>query len=738
MLGNRPLQNRVGRRKSVTKTQYYALEGGLDIVTPALSVKPGRALAMVNFEPWYQGGYRRIPGYERFDGRPRPSDASYTGFEVDTVAGLTLRDVITGDTSGATGVLVGIYDDDGTIGSDWIAVTKVVGTFQNAEPCNSAAFTIDSVPAALDSPTLALGETFLLEAEDDYRDDIAVVPGEAQVRGVWQRNADVFAIRNDVGSNFGIIHLATTSGWATGGITMAEYIRFDVGLAAGASVAVGDTVTGGTSGATATIHKIVLNGGSVAWDSSGEGYLVLTGVAGGPFQNNEKLESPALTNIADADGVNTAFTLSDGGVYRFVNHNFYGGASTFNVYGCNGIDPGFEIDEANIVSPILMPTNPLASLPGSGIAPTNTPFLVEEHRGHLFFAFEGGSCQHSIPGDPLNFQAFLGAGELGLGGDITSINSVVGNVLVLSTRRETRGLFGTGVADWELRIIAEQSGSLLFGSQKIDTVYSIDDLGITSVARSDQFGDFINATVSADIQPIINAARPNFTDSSIVRESNQFRLYFNDNSGVIMYVPAGSQSETRRGRTTQQIAQFGFLSYDIPVTQIYNTEDATGKERSYFVTADATWLGYVFEDQIGKNFDGEEIAAYVRTPFNQVGSPAYLKRFRRADLELNAPQQLSIQFASDLTYGSAQVSSGLTDITVSDISEIDVFGGGSFWDSVNWDEFEWDGQTIATARANLTGTGENVSFLVFNETAKASAWVMQGITLHYDMRRLQR
>jgi len=706
------------------------LTGGLDVVSPALSISPGKAIAMVNFEPWYLGGYRRIPGYERFDGRPRPSDATFTGFEVSTVAGLTLRDVITGDTSGTTGVLIGF--EDGT--PDAIGVTKVSGAgFDNGEPCNSGAFTIDSVPTVQFAPTVALEETWLLEAELEYREDILIVPGSGQARGVWQRLGDVYAIRDNAGVTAGIIHKASATGWTTTGITMAETIRFDVGLAAGASVAEGDTLTGGTSGATGTIHRIVLNGGSNAWDSSGEGYFVLTGVAGGPFQNNEPLESPAATPIATADGVNSTFALSVGGAYQFINHNFFGSSTSYRVYGCNGVDPGFEIDENGVVSPILHPINPV-----TGLAPTNNkPFLVEEHRNHLFFAFEGGSVQHSATGTPHIWSGFLGAAEFGMGDELTSLNSIVGNVLVISSTRETRGLFGTSVADWNLRIVAEQSGSLLFGSQKIDTVYSLDDLGITSVARSDQFGDFISATVSQPVQPIVIAQRPNFSDSTIVRESNQFRTYFSDGSFIIMFVPAGTQAETLR-RTAAAKAQFGFGSYPEPVAMIYNTDDETGKERSYFTTSDPTNQGVIYEDQIGKNFDGASIPSYVRTPFNHVGSPSYRKRFRRADLELSAPQTLAIQFAADLTYSTAEVSSGVTQLTTSSISEVDIFGGGGFWDDVNWDEFLWDGQSISTARANLSGTGENISFLMFNDTAKAAAWVMQGITLHYDMRRLQR
>lgn len=729
-----PRRSRVGSRRAQTQTTYYALEGGLDVVTPPLSVRPGTALTMINYEPWYQGGYRRIPGYERFDGRPKPSDATFEGWESSDVTGLSVGDTVTGDTSGATGVVCGIWDDSANgnlYGTDYLGVTKVVGTFVNGEGLNTGAYTINTAPSVESGPDLDTEALWLLAAEDEYRGDIQEVPGSGPVRGVWQRLADVYAIRDNAGATAGVLHKASATGWTTTGITMAEYLRFDTGTN---EIFEGDTVTGLTSGASATVHRVVLNGGSVAWDGSGEGYLVLTGVTGGPFTDTEALQVSAATK-ANADGANTAFSFPVGGVYRFINHNFFGGAATYRAYGCNGVGPAFEIDENGVVSPILMPINP-----ATGTAPpNNTPFLIEEHRNHLFLAFEGGSLQHSAPGTPLIFQGFLGAGEFGLGDDITSINSIVGNVLVASTSRETRGLFGTSVADWELKIVAEQSGSTLYGSQKIDTVYSLDDLGITSVARSDQFGDFINATVSQKIQPIVNTQRPNFNDSAIVRESNQFRLFFSDNSFLIMYVPAGSQAESRQGQNQVQMAQFGFGSYDIPVKQIYNTDDSTGKERSYFVTDNITWQGYVFEDQIGKNFDGEPIASYVRTAFNKIGTPAVRKRFRRADIEINASSLLDLKFQSDLTYSSVASSTSIEPLDdVANIPAIDIIGGGGFWDIDNWDQFLWDGQNISTARANLRGTGENISFLIFNESATVEPFVLQGITIHYDKRRLQR
>lgn len=704
-----------------TQAKYFPLGGGLDVVTPALSVNPGKCLVMVNYEPWFNGGYRRINGYERFDGRPKPSEQTFTGFNIDTVAGLSIGTVVTGDTSGTTGVVIGIWDDDGTYGSDAVGVTKVSGSgFLNGEDLNTGSYTIGSDPVLLEAPNQTLEDIWLLEAQDDYRDDIAVVPGANAVNGVWQRDANVYAIRDNVGETAGILHLASASGWTTTGITLAEYIFFDAGVAAGATVQEGDTLTGAVSGATGTIHRIVLNGGSVAWDGSGEGYFVLTGVAGGPFQNNEALESPAATTVATADGVNATFAFSTGGHYRFHNHNFFGGSATYRTYGVNGVDAAFEIDENNIVSPIFLPTNAVTGQPA-----TESPFLIEEHRGYLFLAYPDGSLVHTVVGEPMVISGFLGSVEFGIGDDLTGLESVVGGVLVITTERETRGLYGIDPSDWDLRLIATKSGGKLYSTRKLDTVYSLDDLGITSINRTDAFGDFVGATVSQLIQPIVDNLRNLVTDATVVRASNQYRVYFSDNSGLVMYVPGPGQSERSRQGAPQGL-QFGFIDYPVPVSKIYNTEDENGVEITYFASDD----GFVRQDQIGNNFDGGVIRSYLRTIFTHLGSPSYRKRFRRLILELTANKPLALKIITDLSFGAPEISSGSTDIAIN--------AGGGFWDTDNWDEFFWDGQNISTTVAKLSGTGENVSFLIYNESAVTRPFILQGMTVHFDLRRLQR
>lgn len=69
------------------KTTFYPMQGGLDETTQALSVPRGRAISCVNYESVTQG-YARVAGFERFSGKPSPTDA----FEAQTIAAQAIID----------------------------------------------------------------------------------------------------------------------------------------------------------------------------------------------------------------------------------------------------------------------------------------------------------------------------------------------------------------------------------------------------------------------------------------------------------------------------------------------------------------------------------------------------------------------------------------------------------------------------------------------------------------------
>jgi hypothetical protein len=719
--------------KPTTVPKYYPFNGGLDVVTPALSVDPGFALTMVNYEPWFNGGYRRVDGFERFDGHAKPSAAVAYGAVISTLTGLTTgtgaSGAGTGSVSGATGNFVeGIL----VSGTSWVAITNVTGTFGTLDKIlqgtNTSTGVIGNVPSVGYGPsgTSTTGflytSDFLANAQGFYRAQINAVPGTGNVLGAWQNGTNIYAWRGTGTSGATNMYLSSAAGWTKTGVTLVNTLYY-TGLGTQGLPANGSVITGNSSGVTGTLYQGISHTVSA-------GYLALTGLSG-TFSASEALKAGG-TSFGTSVGTSLQFSWPTGGFYRFRNQNFFASSSTYNTYGVNGVGPAFQIDQNNVVMPILMPNVAMSGQPAA-----NNPFLVETSVNFLTLAFPGGNFQQSVQGVPYQFNGFLGAAQYGVGAEITGLLGMVGPTLVIPTAKNTQGLAGNSVSNYVQSVLAEKAGAIKYGSVLLDTVYSINNLGITSLSRTQSYGNFVGATISQLVQPIVAALRPSFTDATIVRSSNQARFYFSDGSVLIIYVPGlGQQNKAWSAIESGVTAQFGYASYPNPVFNICNSEDNLNNEVSYFGSTNGD--GFVYQDRSGTSWDGAVVTSYTRLAFNNVGSPAMRKYFRRADLEINSPAQIFLKFAFDLSYSNLESSSAVANLTANNIPVSQVFGGGGYWDNVNWNQFEWDGQVISTARANLGGTGENISFLIFHQAIVDTPFILQGLVLYFDPRRLQR
>lgn len=99
---------------SPRKTEYFPFAGGLNLETPALSIRKGELIGCQNYEAALEGGYRRIDGFERFDGHPLASEGVY--HIVPFVSGehpVQAGDQIVGGISGAVGVIADIVIESG-------------------------------------------------------------------------------------------------------------------------------------------------------------------------------------------------------------------------------------------------------------------------------------------------------------------------------------------------------------------------------------------------------------------------------------------------------------------------------------------------------------------------------------------------------------------------------------------------------------------------------------------------
>ena len=101
------------------KTETIIFGGGLDVVTPALKVDPGKLLQAKNYECDLNGGYKSAAGFERFDGSASPTGSSFFAIATSAFSGTyQLLETVTGTPSGATGILT-------TIGNEAVVLCKI-------------------------------------------------------------------------------------------------------------------------------------------------------------------------------------------------------------------------------------------------------------------------------------------------------------------------------------------------------------------------------------------------------------------------------------------------------------------------------------------------------------------------------------------------------------------------------------------------------------------------------------
>lgn len=685
------------------QTIIHALQGGLNLVTPALQTPPGHCIAGVNYEP-VERGYQRVDGFERYDGRPSPSDASYwvLDFDAGTTA-VSEGDTVTGATSGATGeaLVDSVVESGSYAGNDaagYLVLTNVSGTFQDNEDLQVSAATVavaDGTATERGATNDTDDQTWLRDAIETARAAIGAVPGGGPIRGVWVYDGVRYAFRDDAATSATEMRMykATASGWVQQ--TFGRIISFDAGTAAFQE---GETLTGGTSSATATIERVVRRGAG-SWSGNDQvGSLVLSGVSG-TFQDGETITS--ASGSATANGADAAIGLLPGGRVRAINHNFYGAADKRRMYFVDGVNRAHEWD-GGVLAPIE-----------TGMA-TDTPTHIAEHRNHLFLAFPGGSLQHSSLGEPLEWLVNTGAAEIGLGDSVTALLSNVSSALVVFSRNQVAVLQGDDSANWALRKLADDAGAIENTAQRIGGPIYMDDRGVRSLSTTEAYGDFRLGTITRMVDPLLRAKKAagiTPTASIRVRTKDHYRVFFSDGTGLTIFL----------GREQPEVLPFDL---GMVVRTACSSEDTAGNEVLLFGSDD----GYVYELDAGTSFDGSAVPAYLRLPFNHVGQPTQDKRWHKATLEVDTAGSISLGLSAEFAYGESQY----PPVTEQSFT---VAGGGGFWNEDVWSGFQWSSPVEGRAEAHIAGYGRNMALTVVSEATYEAVHTLHGVIFNVSLRR---
>ncbi len=680
------------------RTEFMPFRGGLNTETTRWSVPPGQLKSSRNYEHGIDDGYQDILGYERFDGQPSPSAAQYSILDVTITGSFSVGDTVTQLVSGATGVVVVVVT---TETPNYLALTKITGTFDATNDLQVSAVTEGaSLSLAIPSgaATSKLNGQYNNLAADEYRNDITAVPGSGDVTGVIKLNDIKYAFRNNAGGTATAIHKSSSSGWTA--VALNYVVSFTTGNWASGEPAEGETITVGAN--SATVLRVVTEGGD--WTAGTATGRIITS-AGAPASLAAAAATFSGGGTATISVAEAAITLSPDGRYEFDINQFGGQAGAQRIYGCDGVNQGFEFD-GSVYVPIV-----------TGMT-ADTPNHVIVHKNHLFFAFDG-SAQHSGINTPYIWSPVFGSGELATGDTITGFMSEpgaqIGGALGIYNRNTTHMLYGSSSSDWQLVRYRDEVGAAAHSIQQIGQTVFQDDRGITTLHTAQEYGNFQHSTLSRNIQAAFDEKKTLVTASCVARDKNQYRVFYTDKTAFFI---------TMDGRKIKGIMP---IKMNHVVTSIFSLEDSSGNEEIMFGSDD----GFVYQMEKGTSFDGDTIEAFMFFHFTFNKYLRWLKKYLSVSIETEGDGYAEYNVSYELGYGATELVQPGTDTNIAAYSD-------TRWDLFTWDAFIWDGQKLSPITNRLRGSAENIALIITKNSDYFTPLRMSGAFFRHTLRRLMR
>ena len=697
---------------SKTSVSLQRFGGGLNVVDPQFELKAGVALTLDNYDCVIGGGYRRVDGYERFDGRAqKPSTATYyridfiSGGNTPIVAGDTVKLTVTlGGASTAEGVVLidpilssGDWDDGDAAGVMHIRLTTgsvtpgPVSFYIKVGVINDLGTATKIYAEALDDPGYKAAKVAIM---DYYRGLIQAVPGSGPIRGVVTLNGTTYAFRNNAGGTATDIYKATTGGWTQ--VTLLKTVAFTAGSG---SVADGQTLTKGAN--SATIKRVMKTSGSFTGGDAA-GILVVTAPAPGSFSAGAATTSGGGT--LNLSGAESAIALSPGGEYEFVVANMGGSASTRRIYGCDGVNYAFELDvNGDVYAPFG--TSIIPGLP----AGMDKPSHICVHKNFLFLSYASSVIVSSALGQYV-WNVILGSGELAVGDTITNIYSVRSDVMAIGTNNTISLLYGSsgsGASPWNIKKLTDTMGMNAGTIAEVNgRVLYHDTKGVYALDATQNFGDFATAALSKNIKPYFDPTVRTPKFAITLKDKSHYRVYYSDKTVICATIYGASVIGWSRHKLAHQF------------TCAFVGEDAIGNEITY--AGDDN--GYVHVLNSGPNHDGTAIQSVLAPVFSYLGAPSTKKRFRKLGFEMDASGTVTFNVGGEYDYGGTLNYSGTLDTPPS----------GGTWGSVTWNNFFWSSQVVSNPSTPIDGVGINFRPILSHSDDVDLPFTVQAYLVHYS------
>lgn len=387
------------------------------------------------------------------------------------------------------------------------------------------------------------------------------------------------------------------------------------------------------------------------------------------------------------------------GRYDFVVGNFYALATSENLFMvCSQGKPwmfdGTELTEVTD-------------------APAGAQF-ISIYSNHLFLGFAQGSVQWSATGNPNDWSAAGGAGEVGMSDSMTGFANVPG-ALVLGGGDSIKVLYGSSAEDFNVKDFANSVGITPYTMASVGT-YPIfkTNKGLSSLQAVQSYADFSMGEWATHIDPLFREkGAPTCCMAS--RNRDQYRLYFSDGTGVIA---------TFAG---QQLVGITTIAYPEPISLCATGDAEDGSDLNVF----ADESGNVYQMDKGTSFNGASINTYLSTAYNHLKGPSLRKRFRHLYLDVASDSSVRISVLPSYNFGDERIPRHR-------VLFKDTLAAGGLWDFNSWGDFSWGTPLLDMSHLRLTGTATHLGLVINTSSSTSEQHTLHGYTVHFDQRRSNR
>lgn len=426
----------------------------------------------------------------------------------------------------------------------------------------------------------------------------------------------------------------------------ADAIVVDFGKLPDNIFATGNVLTGGTSSATGTVQSTPTVKGWQAVTTSGS--PTMTGVTQVRFESFNW----SAPKFALVDGVNPA-AIYDGTTYTQITH---------------------------------------------AQAPTD-PTLVAAFQNHLFLAgdpAEPYNIYFSAPVAETNFDPASGAGVINVGFKVVQIKAFRDQLYIFGTNNIKR-LVGDNIANFALQNVTNNLGCIAPDSVvefNGEIIFLAPD-GLRPVSGTDRIGDIELATLSKQVQSIFEDYVANedlvTIRTIVVKKKSQFRLFFADQNSLGLI--AGIRRSGQGG--------VGFEFGQLVGIEVNCGDSGYIGDEEFVIHGDSN--GFVYRQEDGNNFNGDDIFSLYQTPYVYMEDPEVRKTIHSVNTYLRAEGVLTVVMALEYDYGD-------TDVTNPTDFSFTTVGAAAYYDRAVYDAAEiYDGNPSPIRSTNVSGSGKSVS-----------------------------